>query len=121
MRGTIIVLNKGEGYEEENTYEVVVDTVYHIDKENFDLWYEYGMYQAKFYSDKGVEMFGNDTGTVQFVYPDKSTSNERQKIQRKYWKVNRENKKEVSMRYFIEEVLKAEKVNFTSGFDFENN
>jgi hypothetical protein len=119
MKGTIIVLNIGEGYEEEDTYEVVVDSVYHINKENFALWFEYGMYQAKFYSDRGVEMFCNDTGGVQYVYPDKSTSNERAKIQRKYWKINREYKKELSMRYYIEEVLKAKKINFTVGFDFE--
>ena len=117
MKGTIIILNRGEGYDED--YEVVTDTVYHINKENFDVWKEYGAYQAKFYCEKGVNMICNESGAVQYVYPDKSTSNERAKIQRKYWKVNRENKKELSMRYYIEEVLKAEKVNFTVGFDFD--
>lgn len=115
--GTIIVLQKGKGYDED--YEVVVDAVYHINKKNFALWFEYGMYQAKFYTEKGVDVFCNDSGDVKFKYPEKSTSNERAKIQRKYWKINREHKKELSIRYYIEEILKAEKVDFTCGFDFE--
>jgi hypothetical protein len=119
MKGTIIVLNKGEGYVEEDTYEVVVSNVYHTDNELFDVWMAYSTYQAKFYTEKGVDMFCNESGAVEFKYPNKSTSNERAKIQRKYWKINKEFKKELSMRYYIEEVLKAKRVNFTCGFDFE--
>ena len=64
-------------------------------------------------------MLTNKTGANELVYPPKSTSNERAKIQRKYWKINKEFNEELSIRYYIEEVLKAEKVNFTCGFDFE--
>ena len=64
-------------------------------------------------------MFCNKSGGIELVYPPKSTSNERAKIQRKYWKITKEFNEELSMRYYIEEVLKAEKVNFTVGFDFE--
>jgi hypothetical protein len=117
--GTIIVLLKDEGYEEEGTNEVVVDSVYHTNKENFDVWFEYGKYQAKFYMYKGIVMLSTKSGAIELVYPPKSTSNERAKIQRKYSKVRKEFKKELSIRYYIEEVLKAEKVNFTCGFEFE--
>ena len=117
--GTIIVLQKDQGYEEEDTYEVFVDSVYHTDKENFDIWVGYGKYQANFYGSKGVVMLTNKTGASEFVYPSKSTSNERAKIQRKYWKIHKEFKKELSIKYYIEEILKAEKVCFTCGFDFE--
>lgn len=119
MKGTIIVLNKGEGYEEEDTYQVVVDSVYHTDQENFDVWKGYGTYKAKFYTSKGIIVLCNKSGGIELVYPSKSTSNERAKIQRKYWKINKEFNEELSIRYYIEEVLKAEKVNFTCGFDFE--
>ena len=119
MKGTIIVLNKGVGYHAEGTYEEVVDSVYHVDIDYFDVWIEFGRYQVKFYRDNGLEMSCNNAGAVNFIYPSKSTSNEKGKIQRKYWKINKDFKKELSMRYYLEEVLKAEKVNFTCGFDFE--
>lgn len=117
---TIIVLLLNEGYLEENTDETIVDSVYFIDKENFNIYAEFQKYQAEFYTQKGLEMICNEYGH-RIKYPEKATSNERTKLQRKYLHIEKEFKKELSLRYFVTEVLKAKKINYTYTYIIDEN
>jgi hypothetical protein len=77
-------------------------------------------YRTDLFIKNGVEMLWNENiGTSEIVCRPEWTSNERAKILRRYWRIMKKFTKELSIEYYIEEVLKATKCNFTSYFKDE--
>jgi hypothetical protein len=115
--GTIIVLQKNQILDEAMdgtcTYENYVDSVYLVKQNNFNFDMEFGRYQADLFMKNGVEMEVQPDGSL-FLTLKIESSNERVKRSRLWRKIREEFKKELSSDYFINEVLTAEKLNFTT-------
>jgi hypothetical protein len=111
MKGTIIVVRKDEG--EYDSISTSVEEVYHVDIDNFDFDKEYQQYHLKMFNHYGVPAYIDKYGELRYGEAKRGHIMEMRKIVNQFYK---EHGKEMPQKYYIEEILKAEKVNFTTVF-----
>jgi hypothetical protein len=108
--GTVIILKWEKGSWRNRTEGI--KSLYYTEQENFDFYDEYYAYLVKIYLNAGFPAYYG-WARVQFV---EQKVGEKVPMKRRIKAFNIANKKELSMIYFIEEILGAKKINYTEGY-----
>lgn len=114
----VIIITRIEG--EYDDSQTIIEDAYLIDtnKEEFDVFREYNTYCANLYSANGVKCeVDKDGGTFRFdIYDQKKREKYKgiiRETERLINQVGQKFKKELGITYFVEEVLKSEKIKFS--------
>lgn len=115
---TIIVLHE-DRYSDDYTK---VHSIYQVNRKDFNIELEFNKYMVKFCNERGCDLYldmgfpSNGAGCIRFL-SDKNSTKVRTPERKLYNEVfDKFRKKELTILYFIEEVLKAEKLPFTEHY-----
>jgi hypothetical protein len=108
MKGTVIVISRYAGETEDGSY---VDNVYFVDIDDFDFDKEFEKYQCKMYKHYGIPVYIEDGVRIK-----EAEHGKKMELNKKLNAFNREHGKKMSELYFLDEILKAKKIEFCSIF-----